>query len=103
MAVTNKRLCKGTLSDTNATLYQAPTTTGNTSLIKTITICNKTASDVTVTIKLAGIGVFWQFSLTANTSKTETLNHILEASELIEGFASSTSAIDYYISGREVT
>ena len=102
MATTDTRLCKGTLSDTNATLYTVPT--GTKTIVKSISLCNTTAGAVTITLKLAGTELYAGHSLDANASTSiQCLDQILEAGELIEGSASSASAIAFYLSGKEVT
>jgi len=100
--VTNKRLAAGTLSDSNATLYTVPAST--TTIVKSLALCNTTAGAVTVTLKLNGIEILSGKSLAANeTYILSSLDQIIGAGELIEGSASATSAIKYYISGKEVT
>jgi len=102
MAVTDKRLCKGTLSDSNATLYTVPASTM--ALVKAITVCNKTNVTVTFTIKFASTEVIHTHNLRAyDTLTIPFLDQILNTGELIEGLASSAASIDYYISGKEVT
>lgn len=102
MAVTNKRLCKGTLTTSNATLYTTPAST--TTVVKAVTICNKTAAAQTVTLKFAGTEVIAGHSLAAyDTITLPFMDQILAAGELIEGLANANSAINYYISGKEIT
>jgi hypothetical protein len=101
--VTEKRLCKGTLSDSNATLYTAPSGTGDYTVIIGVTLCNTTASGATVTIKFAGTDVICGYTLLAyDTITVEFISQILQESELIEGSSGTASAINYYISGKEV-
>lgn len=102
MATVDTRLCKGALSDSNATLYTVPT--GTKTIVKSISLCNVTSSAVTLTLKLAGTELYAGHSLAANASVSiQCLDQIIEAGELIEGSASSASAIAYYMSGKEVT
>lgn len=104
MATVDKRLCAGTLSATNATLYTAPATAGSYVIIKAITLCNKTAATATVTIKLDGIEVVSAYPLAGHDTITiPFMDHVIEASELIEGLSGTASAINYYISGKEVS
>ena len=101
--VTEKRLCKGTLTDSNATLYTAPAASGDYTVIIGITLCNKTAAAATVTIKFAGTEVIAEFTLLEHDTITiEFASQILQAGELIEGSSGTASAINYYISGKEV-
>jgi len=102
MAVTDERLCKGTLSDSNATLYTVPT--GTKTILKSLSLCNTSSSAVTITLKLAGTELYSGHSLAANSSvNIQSLDQILEAGELIEGSASTASVIAYYFSGKEIT
>lgn len=104
MAITNKRLAAGTLSDSNATLYTAPSGSGDYAIVKSLLLCNTTAGAVTVTLKLDGVEIMSGKSLAANeTYPLSGLDQIIEASELIEGSASAAASVKYYISGREVT
>lgn len=104
MATTNKRLCSGTFSATNSTLYTAPAATGNFTIVKAVTLCNKTATPTTVTLKFAGIEVICMHIIRAyDTVTIPFIDHVLQSGELLEGSAGATSAINYYISGKEVT
>ena len=100
--VTDKRLCKGTLSDSNATLYTAPASTKT--IVKSLSLCNITSGAITLTLKLAGTELYSGYSLAANSSvNIQCLDQIILTTELIEGSASATDSITYYISGKEVT
>ena len=101
MATTDKRLCSGTLDDESATLYTVPAAT--TTIVKAITLCNKTANEARVTIKFDGIEVFASHMIAGYDSITiPFLDQILEAGELIAGHASAVDSINYYISGKEI-
>lgn len=98
--VTDERLCKGTLSDSNATLYTVPT--GTKTIVKSLSLCNTTGAAVTATLKLAGTEIY-SVSVGANsTIHVQSLDQIIEAGELIEGSASVASAVKYYMSGKEI-
>lgn len=102
MAVVSKRLAKGTFSTASATQYTVPTST--TTLVKAITLCNKTASDATVTLLFGGTEVIYQHTIKARDTITiPFLDQILQSTETITGLAGTASAINYYISGKEVT
>jgi len=101
MTVTNKRLCKGTLAATEGTLYTVPASTQ--AVVKAITLCNKTGTDATITLKLAGTEVLYQHTLEANDTITlPFMDQVLDAGETIAGLAGTASAITYYISGKEI-
>jgi hypothetical protein len=99
--ITNKRICSGTLSDSNATLYTAPSTSGLITVIKSISLCNKTAGAVTVTIKLDGLEIICDHTIAAYDTYPFKIDQIIEATELIEGSASAAASVTYYISGRD--
>jgi len=100
---TDKRLCSGTLSDSNATLYTAPSGVGDYVIIKAVTLCNKTASAATVTIKLDGVEVIGGYTVLGNDTITiPFMDQIIEASEIIEGSSGTASAVNYYISGKTI-
>jgi len=102
MAVVAKRLAKGTFGTTSATQYTVPAST--TTLVKAITLCNKTASDATVTLLFGGTEVIYQHNIKAKDTITiPFLDQIIQAGETITGLAGTASAINYYISGKEVT
>jgi len=104
MAAISKRLAAGTLSDSNGTLYSAPSATGAITIIKSLALCNVTAGAVTATIKLNGVEILSGKSLAANeTYILSGLDQVIGASELIEGSASAAASIKFYISGKEVT
>lgn len=102
MAITDKRLCKGTLGNSNATLYTAPA--GTTVIVKALTLCNYSSSAATATIKFDGTEVIATHSIAAyDTITIPFIDQILDPEELIEGSAGTASSINYYISGKEVT
>lgn len=102
MADISKRLGKGTFGTTSTTVYTTPADTS--AFIKAITLCNKTATDATVTLLLAGTEVIYQHTIKAKDTITiPFLDQIIQAGEAITGLAGTANAINYYISGREVT
>lgn len=102
MAVVAKRLAKGTFGTTSASLYPVPA--GATTLVKAVTLCNKTATAATVTLLFGGTEVIYQHTIKPNDTITiPFLDQILQAGEAITGLAGTANAITYYISGKEVT
>ncbi|RUT36332.1 hypothetical protein EJP77_04930 [Paenibacillus zeisoli] len=98
----SKRLGKGIFGTASTTVYTVPAST--TTFLKALTICNKTATDATVTLLLAGTEVIYQHKIKANDTITiPFLDQILNAGETITGLAGTASALTYYISGREVS
>lgn len=104
MATVDKRLCSGTLTGSRATLYTAPSGVGAITIIKAITICNKSAAAAKVTLLFDGIEVISNYTLGgAMTITIPFMDHIIEASEVIEGFSNTAAVVNYYISGKEVS
>lgn len=103
MASVTKQLYKGTLSATNATLYTAPATTDSYVVIKTITICNETAIDGWITLAFDGSKILYNQLIPAKKSLIMIdLDHVIHASDIIEGLANAASTITVYMSGKEV-
>jgi hypothetical protein len=108
MASDATRIGKGTLSDSLANIDDAAVPADHIRFVKAITLCNKTATDRTVTITFAGTNVIYTYTLEGygagkeNTITIPFFDQVMEAAERIQGSASATSAIDYYISGREI-
>ena len=101
MANTSKFLARGTLETAEAALYTVPASTK--ALVKKITLCNKTATAATATIEFGDIKIIGGASIAANESVDYSPNHILDAADTIDGLAGTATAIDYYISGIEIT
>ncbi|NWL89555.1 hypothetical protein DMN77_18570 [Paenibacillus sp. 79R4] len=97
----SKRFGKGTFGTASTTIYTVPE--GKTAFLKALTVCNKTTADATFTILLAGTEIIYQHTLKAKDTLTiPFLDQIIESGEAVAGLASAASAINYYISGREV-
>lgn len=102
MAEVSKKLYNATLGDSNATLYTVPAATKT--IVKSITLCNRTAAAATATIELDGIYIINGHSIAARDSIIiPNVDQILDTGDLIEGLAGTASAIDCCISGIEVT
>ena len=84
------------------TLYTVPALT--TTIVKAVTIVNKTALDAEFTLKFAGTEVVFEHLIVANDTITiPFIDQILEAAELIQGKSDTADAVNYYISGKEVS
>lgn len=82
MADTYKQLAKGTLGTANATLYTTPAAT--TTIVKSIILANKTATDRHATILLDGVEIVFQHDVPANDSIIlSDINAILETGDPI--------------------
>lgn len=96
----NKRLCFGTFDDSNETIYTVPN--GKYTIVKAITITNKTDTHQVFTLKFAGQEVVYEHPIVGNDMLTiPFIDQILEENEEIEGHASETDSVNYYISGKE--
>jgi hypothetical protein len=99
MATTTKVLARTAAATSSATLYTVPSLT--TTVITNIVICNPTASSVTASLLLNDIDLLGSVSVGANTSAFFDLKQVLNTTQTIKGFASSTS-VDFHISGVEI-
>jgi hypothetical protein len=100
MATTAKVLGRGTLTDSSATLYTVPTAT--TAIVTSIVLCNTAASANTVDLELDGVMIADGLTIAAASTVVIDLRQVLDASDLIEGLASTTAEVTYHISGVEV-
>ena len=99
-----KALGEGQLAASKGTIYTAPGATQV--IIKTITLVNETAGALTCNLYLnAGSTsrriIPKDLSLGAGESLETDTDYTLEASDLVEGDASSATSIDYTINGIE--
>jgi hypothetical protein len=103
MAVVTKRLGRGIVGTTTTTAYQVPVNA--TALIKAVTLCNQSASNVTVNMILASSTyVIANHVIKAGDTITiPFLDQVINANETIIFTASAASSVHYYISGKEVT
>lgn len=107
MAVTPKALGSGVLTNSMVTLVTAPSATKY--RISAFTVTNTSASAVTFSVQVSASGgttrlVASGISLGAGETKSVTgaIGHVVEASGYVQGSASTTSVVDYYISGYEI-
>ena len=101
MADVLKTLYSGTLGTSSTTLYTVPAST--TTIIKQITLANKTASAATATITFDGMNIVPAKSIPANDALIVPLYSVLGAGKIIAGLAGTASAIDCTICGVEVS
>ena len=100
MATTNKDLAYGTLGTALSTLYTAP---GTYTIVKSVSLCNQSASILAVTFSLRTINILCANSIAANDAiHISPLDHVLGSAQTITGSAAAAS-VTYYISGIEVT
>lgn len=100
MADTLKNLYGGTLGTASTTLYTVPASTKT--ILKEITLCNKTATDATATMTINGITIIGGKIVPKNETYVIELHSIIEAGVIIAGLSGTANAISVYISGIEV-
>lgn len=100
------RIGKGTLTDSLANIDSAAVPADHIRYVKAVTLTNKHSSTVHVTLTFAGTNVIYQYILDAvggeNTITIPFFDHVMIATERIQGVAGTTGVVDFYISGREV-
>jgi len=110
MANTFKRLGSSRPTDTsNTTVYTTPTST--TTIIKSIRICNTTDTSVTARIFLVPSGgtadettaIYWEFDIPPYSTLSDDGSHVLEAAGTFQVRTATASALNFTISGLEIT
>ena len=100
------RIGKGTLTDSLANIDTAAVPADHIRYVKAVTLTNKHSSPVHVTLTFAATNVIYQYILDAvggeNTITIPFFDHVMIATERIQGVAETTAVVDFYISGREV-
>ena len=101
-----KRIGMGTLTDSLANIDAAAVPADHIRYVKAVTLTNKDSSACHVTITFAGTNVIYQYILDAvggeNTITIPFFDHVMVATERIQGVAETDAVVDFYISGREV-
>lgn len=84
--------------------YTVPSNNSNNyTIVKALTICNNTTSNITVSFLFGGTYVIGGHVIKANDTITiPFLDQVLHAGEAITATASAVN-VSYYISGKEVT
>lgn len=97
-----KVLGSGTLSTANATLATASNSVKT--IVKEVVLSNiSTASALSAIVSFNSANIVPNKSIAVNDALVIKLSSILSSGYLIEGWASSGTSVDYYISGIEVT
>jgi len=110
MANTFKRLGSSRPTTTsNATLYTVPAST--TTIAKSIRICNTTNTSVVARVFLVPSGgtadettaIYWEFDIPPYSTLSDDGSHVLEAAGTIQVRTATASALNFTISGLEIT
>lgn len=106
MAQTPKRLVgPAQLSATAATLYTVPSATKT--VVRYIHVQNPTGGNIAFTLSIgtdaAGTRLYDAVAIAANSAQDFFCYHVLEAAEVLQGFAGSASALVITIDGDERT
>jgi hypothetical protein len=99
MATTTKVLARTAAATSSTTLYTVPSAT--VTVVSNIVVTNTATSAATFTITLNGIAVQSGSSIAANSSAYFDLKQVLNATQIIAGFASATT-VNFHISGVEI-
>lgn len=100
MPVVSKVLSRTAATTTSSTLYTTPS--GSTAVVTNIVICNPAVSAATASILLNDIDLLGSVSIDGNSSVFFDLKQVLPASQTIKASA-STTAVDFHISGVEIS
>jgi hypothetical protein len=100
MPTVTKALARTAAATTSTTLYTVPSAT--TTVVSNIVICNPTTSAVTASMTINAIDLLGSVSIAANSSAFFDLKQVIPATQVIAGSA-STTAVDFHISGVEIS
>lgn len=100
MANTAKNLSTSQLGTTLTTIYTVPASTST--IVKHISLCNLTASQVTVDVVVNGRYLLKSYPIPANGAYREDLSAVIPAGATIQALASGATSIDAILSGVEV-
>jgi hypothetical protein len=100
MPTVTKALARTAAATTSTTLYTVPSAT--TTVVSNIVICNPTASAVTASMTINAIDLLGSVSIAANSSAFFDLKQVVPATQVIAGSA-STTAVDFHVSGVEIS
>ena len=101
MATTPKKLYIGKPSTSIVTVYTVPSST--TTILKNIVLVNTTANDAVVTIQAGGQDFVSCYIVTAKDTVVIDLSIILDATDTIRASQVTSSAVNVFLSGVEVS
>ena len=100
MPTTTKPLYRAAAATSSATLYTVPSAT--TTVVTNIVVDNTASSTSTFTISFNGVALLSAAPLEANASAFFDIKQVLNTTQVIAGFASTTS-VNFHISGVEIS
>lgn len=100
MANTFKVLYRGSAPTTSTTLYTVPASTKT--LVNSFVITNTASADASYSILMDGVTVAASAVVTANDSVIIEFKQVLEAADILAGFASA-STVNFSVSGLEIS
>ncbi len=100
MPTTTKPLYRAAAATSSTTLYTVPSAT--TTVVTNIVVDNTAASAATFTISLNGVALLSAAPIDANASVFFDIKQVLNATQVIAGFASATT-VNFHISGVEIS
>jgi hypothetical protein len=100
MPNTIKKLARGSVATTEATVYTTPGS--GQAVVTNVVLTNTTGAAITATVKLATVEVVAGVSIAANGVFAFDLRQVLDSSETIAASASAVG-LRLHISGMEVT
>lgn len=104
--MTTTRIGKGSLSTTLGDIDTAAVPAATLRVVKALTLCNNSTTAQTVSIDFAGTRVISSYTVPAigneNTITIPFMDQVMLATERIQGLCSSSSTVNYYISGKEM-
>lgn len=95
-----KKLARGSLTTSEATLYTTPASTN--AVVTNIVVTNTTSSSITATVKLATVDVLSATAVAANGLLALDVKQVLDAAETITALASA-AGLRIHISGMEIS
>ena len=104
----NIRIGKGTLTTSLVNIDANAVPVDRYTMLKAITLCNKTDTDCWVTIQLDGSNLLYKYVVPGfgereeNTRTIPFVDQIMVAGDRLTGAAQANDAIDFCISGYEV-
>jgi hypothetical protein len=99
MAILQKVLHRDAAATSNVTLYTVPEDTS--AIVTNIVVTNTTSGTLDATISLNGVTLIDASPVSGHDSVVFDVRQVIEAAQLVEGFASG-SGLNFHISGVEV-